>query len=66
VAWLNRLLDTNRIAVSLQVLNETYSGVRRKPHFAHWRPGHSSISAGPALMVDATIDSLSPVRGLAS
>jgi predicted nucleic acid-binding protein len=24
--------------VSLQVLNETYAVVRRKPEFAHWRP----------------------------
>ena len=36
--WLKRLLTSNRLAVSLQVLNETYSVVRRKPEFAHWRP----------------------------
>jgi predicted nucleic acid-binding protein len=38
-AWLTILLDTGRLALSLQVLNETYSVVKRKPEFAHWRPG---------------------------
>ncbi len=36
-AWLRSLLNSNRAAVSLQVLNETYAVVRRKPEFAHWR-----------------------------
>ena len=36
--WLRSLLRSNRMMVSLQVLNETYSVVRRKPEFAHWRP----------------------------
>ena len=38
-AWLRSLLATNRLLVSPQVLNETYAVVRRKPEFAHWRPG---------------------------
>jgi predicted nucleic acid-binding protein len=37
VAWLNLLLDTKRLVLSLQVLNETYAVVKRKPEFAHWR-----------------------------
>jgi predicted nucleic acid-binding protein len=37
--WLKSLLDSGRLAVSLQVLNETYAVVRRKPEFAHWRVG---------------------------
>ena len=36
-AWLKTLLGSDRLVVSLQVLNETYSVVRRKPEFAHWR-----------------------------
>jgi predicted nucleic acid-binding protein len=36
--WLKTLLHSDRMTVSLQVLNETYSVVRRKPEFAHWRP----------------------------
>jgi predicted nucleic acid-binding protein len=35
--WLKSLLRSNRMMVSLQVLNETYAVVRRKPEFAHWR-----------------------------
>jgi len=35
--WLTSLLDSSRLALSLQVLNETYAVVRRKPEFAHWR-----------------------------
>jgi predicted nucleic acid-binding protein len=35
--WLKSLLRSNRMLVSLQVLNETYAVVRRKPEFAHWR-----------------------------
>jgi predicted nucleic acid-binding protein len=35
--WLKTLLRSNRMMVSLQVLNETYAVVRRKPEFAHWR-----------------------------
>jgi predicted nucleic acid-binding protein len=36
-AWLKSLLASNALTVSLQVLNEIYSVVRRKPEFAHWR-----------------------------
>jgi predicted nucleic acid-binding protein len=35
--WLKSLLASNALTVSPQVLNETYSVVRRKPEFAHWR-----------------------------
>ena len=35
--WLRTLLRSSRMMVSLQVLNETYAVVRRKPEFAHWR-----------------------------
>jgi len=38
-AWLTSLLRSGRLALSLQVLNETYAVVRRKPQFAHWRDG---------------------------
>jgi predicted nucleic acid-binding protein len=37
-AWLSALLRSANLVVSLQVLNETYAVVRRKPEFAHWRP----------------------------
>ena len=36
--WLKSLLSLQRTAVSLQILNETYAVVSRKPDFAHWRP----------------------------
>jgi predicted nucleic acid-binding protein len=36
--WLKSLLLSGRLAISLQVLNETYAVVRRKAEFAHWRP----------------------------
>jgi predicted nucleic acid-binding protein len=38
-AWLKSLLSLGRLTLSLQVLNETYAVVRRKPEFAHWRAG---------------------------
>ena len=37
VAWLKALVTSNALTLSLQVLNETYGVVRRKPEFAHWR-----------------------------
>ena len=36
-AWLKSLLTSSRLTLSLQILNETYAVVRRKPEFAHWR-----------------------------
>ena len=36
--WLRNLLSSQRITLSLQVLNEVYSVASRKPDFAHWRP----------------------------
>jgi predicted nucleic acid-binding protein len=36
-AWLKSLLTSSRLILSLQVLNETYAVVRRRPEFAHWR-----------------------------
>jgi predicted nucleic acid-binding protein len=36
-AWLKSLLTSNQLVLSLQVLNETYAVVRRKPEFSHWR-----------------------------
>lgn len=36
--WLRRLLSSQRMVVSLQVLNEIYAVASRKPDFAHWRP----------------------------
>jgi predicted nucleic acid-binding protein len=35
--WLKRLNASDEMAVSLQVLNETYAVVRREPQFEHWR-----------------------------
>ncbi|HUZ12856.1 MAG TPA: PIN domain-containing protein [Caulobacteraceae bacterium] len=37
VEWLNRLLISQRMSVSAQVLNETYWVVSRKAEFGHWR-----------------------------
>ncbi len=37
-AWLNQLLVSRQLRMNLQVLNETYAVVWRKPHFAEARP----------------------------
>ena len=57
--WLRNLLSSQRMAVNLQVLNETYAVVSRKPDFARWRPTvrtfiqDSLIWATPPLDVSA-------------
>lgn len=37
-AWLNHLLVSGQLRMNLQVLNETYAVVSRKPHFHEARP----------------------------
>ncbi|HEY1750588.1 MAG TPA: PIN domain-containing protein [Caulobacteraceae bacterium] len=36
--WLKRLVASSTLVINLQVANETYAVVRRKPQFAHRRP----------------------------